>query len=217
MNIHTETVTEKMLDVARRIRFIMDESWYLAGGTALALQIGHRASVDLDYFSSEPFDVDRLRTSLSSVFENELISFDYEATQTLWCTVEGVKISFITRREKLLSTPVVTEYFNMASASDIVVMKLLAICSREEYKDYFDLACLSQETDIRSWVEWWSTTYPNQDMVSWLVALGAVDTISPVPLVILPAYKTPAISIAIKQVTKDLTEYIQKITPTTKM
>ena len=56
MTLHTGTVTKIMLSIAARVRTELDTRWYLAGGTALALQIGHRTSVDLDYFIREPFD-----------------------------------------------------------------------------------------------------------------------------------------------------------------
>lgn len=211
MNVHTETVTDTMLDIACRARTLLNDSWYLAGGTALALQIGHRTSIDLDYFSTQPFDVESLRMSLVNTFKHESISFEYEASQTLWCTIENVKVSFITRREKLLNTPIGIEQCNMASLPDITVMKLLAICGREEYKDYVDLACLSRETDIRSWVGWWGTVYPNQDVTSWLIALAAVDSVPEIPLVMQASYDMPPVALTIRSITRELTDYAQRI------
>jgi hypothetical protein len=210
MNLHTETITEEMSSVADRMQRILDDSWYLAGGTALALQIGHRASVDLDYFSTQPFDVQILRASLSREFVDEQITFDFEANQTLWCTIAGVKVSYITRRETLLHKPVFENKFVLAHMHDIVVMKLLAICSREEYKDYVDLACLSRETDVRLWPEWWTGVYPNQDLTSWLMALGAVEYVSEIPLITQPAYTMPPVISTIKGIVTELTSYLQK-------
>lgn len=210
MTLHTETVTTAMLSIALRVSTELDSKWYLAGGTALALQIGHRASVDLDYFTSEPFDVETLRATIQNIFVNEHLSFDYEARNTLWCTIDGVKVSFITRRDSLIESPRVVDQFVLASIPDITVMKLLAICSREEYKDYFDLACLSRETDIRSWLTWWSHVYPEQDFTSWLIALGSVNNIPEIPLVIQDAYTAPLVISTVRKTLVELTEYIQK-------
>ena len=211
MSLHTETISENMLAIAECVRTNFDSFWYLAGGTALALQIGHRASVDLDYFTPKRFDTDALRTSIQSIFENRHLSVDYEAPHTLWCTIDGIKVSFISREVPLLQPPIVLNQFVLASMSDITVMKLLAVCSREEYKDYVDLACLSCETDVRSWPLWWKDVYPGQDLTSWLVALSAVDSILEIPLVLRDSYVIPPVVGTIKHVVTDLTEYLQKV------
>jgi len=53
-----------------------------------------------------------------------------------------------------------------------------------------DLACIAKNTDVRSWMFWWQRAYPHADPTSFIVALGAVNEISVVPLEILPAYAT---------------------------
>lgn len=210
MTLHTETVTKTMLSIGEHVRTELDTNWYLAGGTALALQIGHRASVDLDYFTNTPFDVETLKVTIQEIFAHEKVSFDFEAKHTLWCTIGGVKVSFITRRNVLIESPHVLEHFTLASIPDITVMKLLAICSREEYKDYFDLACISRETDIRNWFTWWKKVYPEQDVTSWLIALGSVNNIPEIPLVIQDAYTAPLVISTVRKTLVELTEYIQK-------
>ena len=210
MTLHTETVTPAMLSIASRLRTTLDPSWYVAGGTALALHIGHRASIDLDYFTNSAFDVEIMRVRLQNIFTDGKLSFDYEAKNTLWCTIDGVKVSFITRKNSCIESPQVFDQFVLASVPDITVMKLLAVCSREEYKDYFDLACISRETDIRSWIAWWNQVYGEQDVTSWLVALGSVDRIPEIPLVVQDTYDAPPVVSTIAKVLVELTEYIQK-------
>ncbi len=102
------------------------------------------------------------------------------------------------------------DQFRLASLSDIVVMKLLAICSREEYKDFVDLACLSHETDVRSWPTWWQEVYPHQDLTSWLMSLGAVETIPEIPLVFTDSYTVLPVVGTVKKIVTELTEYLQK-------
>lgn len=181
MSLHLDTITPNMHAIARDV-FSFGEQWYLAGGTALALHIGHRESVDLDYFTTDSFDTVALKGLLGELWSERDWVVNYEAPHTLWCTVDGVKVSFIMRSVQLLESAVVTDDFRLAGVADITVMKLLAICSREEYKDYFDLTCIATITDVRVWVDWWQTAYPTQDIISWLIALGQVTEIPPIPL-----------------------------------
>ena len=181
MPLHYDVITPTMHTIAREV-FSLGEDWYLAGGTALSLQLGHRESVDLDYFSQKSFDTEQLKEILSHLWSDRTWRVTYEAPQTLWCVVDGVKISFIMRTVALLTPVLASPDFRLANVSDITVMKLLAICSREEYKDYFDLACIATMTDVRQWVSWWQKVYPTQDMISWLIALGQITEIVVIPL-----------------------------------
>ena len=70
--------------------------YYLAGGTALALQIGHRDSVDFDFFKQEPFDVGQMIKKTQKVFNKNLLSIVQIEKNTLSVLVdEEIKISFM--------------------------------------------------------------------------------------------------------------------------
>jgi hypothetical protein len=168
--------------VATKLKSLLPASYYLAGGTALALQIGHRESVDLDYFTSEEIDTQHLFERIQLDFPGSNCQISYQEKNTLWITINTIKVSFIQRKQKMLMDFVHEDVFQMASLSDIVCMKLAAICGREEYKDYFDLAYLSESTDVRSWTTWWMKVSPESDTVSFLVALNSVVDISEVKL-----------------------------------
>lgn len=211
MTLYENTITKTMSAIATRLQPVLDDSWYLAGGTALALQIGHRASVDLDYFCTHSFDTNVFRENLQHTFDTAQISFDFETKDTLWCTIDGVKVSFIARPIKLLQPPMVSNQFILAGFSDITVMKLLALCSREEYKDYVDLACLSRVTDVRLWPEWWNEVYPNQDLTSWLMALSSVSQVPEIPLVYMDAFEVLPVVATVRSVVTELTAYIEKM------
>lgn len=209
MRLHTDAVTPQMREVARALSTFLDISYYLAGGTALALRIGHRRSVDLDYFTPQAIDTTLLKSTLMEHVPEMSVTF--EEKNTLWVDIKGVKVSFISRFEKLLDEVERVEEFPLASPRDITVMKLNALCGRDEYKDYFDIACLAKDSDIRSWIAWWEEVYPNQDFTSWVVALSAVDSVTPVPLDIFGEYKNLPVSKTILQVARDITEYAEKI------
>jgi len=180
--IYSETITEKMRSIAGIIFDNFNDKYYLAGGTALSLQIGNRKSVDLDYFINDNIDTLKLKDDISDFFKSFSIKFIFEEKNTLWCTIDGVKISFISRFDVLLENVLIVDDFRLAQIKDITVMKLSAICGREEYKDYFDLACISTNTDSRSWNTWWQEVYKNNDPISYMIALANVDNIQEIPL-----------------------------------
>jgi len=180
--IYNETITEKMGNIAEVIFNNFNSEYYLAGGTAIALQVGHRESIDLDYFINENIDTLKLKNLISDSFKSQKIEFTFEEKNTLWCAIDGVKISFISRFDPLISEVLIIDDFRLAQVNDLVVMKLSAICGREEYKDYFDLACLSTVTDARSWNTWWQEVYKNSDPISFIIALANTDNIPEIPL-----------------------------------
>lgn len=211
MTLHQETITETMRSVSRAVFENLDPEYYLAGGTALALWLGHRKSVDLDYFIAKPIDTLVLKNKLSEIFSETTVEILFETKDTLWCVIDGVKVSFISRFDTLLELPQATDFFLLARIKDITVMKLVAICGREEYKDYFDLACLAKETDARSWISWWQEVYPEQDIMSWVVALSAVDSIQKIPLEISEDFKNKDVSSVIKNAVEDVTKQVKLI------
>lgn len=211
MIIHKETITEAMLSVSRVIFENLDPEYYLAGGTALALELGHRKSVDLDYFIAKPIDTLALKNKLAEVFSGTTVEILFETKDTLWCAIDGVKVSFISRFDTLLELPQSADSFRLAGVKDITVMKLVAICGREEYKDYFDLACLAKETDVRSWISWWQNVYPKQDIMSWVVALSAVDSIQKIPLEISEYFRNKDVVDVIKSVVEEVTRQVKLI------
>jgi hypothetical protein len=87
--MHPETLDQDMLGLSVHLGFLKGFSFYLAGGTGLALQIGHRKSFDLDFFTSKEF----LPEELSSVIKKHNLSLEGEMRRygTLYCVLEGVK------------------------------------------------------------------------------------------------------------------------------
>lgn len=210
MILHKENITENMDKVAKVIFETLDKDFYLAGGTALALRIGHRKSIDLDYFINKDFDTLQLKNNILNIFSYSKVEILFEEKNTLWCLVDGVKVSFISRFDLLLDPVEVIDNFRLLGLKDITVMKLSAICGREEYKDYFDLACIADISDVRSWIFWWQEVYKNVDMTSWLIALSSVDMIQEIPLEISNNFKNKNIQVDIKKITKEITEMLKK-------
>jgi len=131
---------------------------YLAGGTALALHLGHRKSVDLDFFCSEVFETADLLTLLQRVGEFQVRRNDPGA---LTARVEGVEVSFIRYQYPMLDPPVKLEFGPpIAQIRDIACMKLSAIMSRGSRRDFVDLYAVSQHGhDLEEVYGWFQQKY----------------------------------------------------------
>lgn len=119
---------------------LQENGLYLAGGTALALQIGHRQSIDFDFFSQKR----GLRSKIYDWLEScpDFIVRDMDEN-TLHAELKKIKVSFIGNfRYPLIQKPVRFEGVTLASIADIGLMKLLAITHRATLRDYIDLAAI---------------------------------------------------------------------------
>ena len=133
------TVTEDMRDVLREFfNSEMGQKFYLAGGTALSLQLGRRRSVDLDLFSPTE-DIPSIRVRL----EESLSALKPEVSDASWgnlvFTANNVRIGFFGYGYALLKPLVEDENLRLASIEDIALMKMDALLSRANRKDFYDL------------------------------------------------------------------------------
>lgn len=116
------------------------DKFYLAGGTALALQIGHRDSIDFDFFCEEDIHTARLFERLREIFKRHKLLKIQDEPNTLTVLVdESIKISFFTYKYKLIEKTIGDKNLTLASIEDIACMKLSAITGRASNKDYIDL------------------------------------------------------------------------------
>ena len=137
------------------------KGWTLAGGTALAIQLGHRLSEDLDFMRwqtrrDERMDVDwpTIRRQLESV--GEVQSMDILDHNHVEFIVSRVKLSFYARESK---SPVVTTvpFLNnivLADMEAIAAMKMEVMLRRSKFRDYYDLYCIfRQDPDVMKFVK----------------------------------------------------------------
>ncbi|MDP2629578.1 MAG: nucleotidyl transferase AbiEii/AbiGii toxin family protein [Candidatus Harrisonbacteria bacterium] len=122
------------------------KNFYLAGGTALAIQYGHRESIDLDFFSTEDFDIGALRQNLARLGE---LRVEAEESGTLHGVLEGVRISFLRYQYPLLFPLIIFEGVQVADERDIAAMKLDAISARGSKKDFIDLYFLLEKYSFK--------------------------------------------------------------------
>ena len=116
----------------------LKNDFYLAGGTGLALQLGHRRSVDFDFFTRHDIDTAKLFVNLKEIFEGgHVLTKIQEERNTLSVLVDGeIKLSFFTYPYPLVEKLFKNGRLAVASIPDIGCMKLNAIISRATTKDY---------------------------------------------------------------------------------
>lgn len=148
---HWEALTPETQQAFRRIaclEFISD--FYLAGGTGLALHLGHRFSVDLDFFSPhiDAVGVDQ-RALLRETFDDPTLSITFDNDATFVATWRGVGLSFFRLHLYPLVQPtLMVAGVPLASLEEIGAMKLAAIIDRGTRKDLVDLYFVLRQAPI---------------------------------------------------------------------
>ncbi len=157
--MHPEAINKKTKSILAKIaKLDFIDKFYLAGGTALAVQIGHRESVDLDFFSYTKFSVHKLKQELSIA---GILAVDYEDEDTLVGMLDDVKISFFHYSYEQSYALVKFEDIFLASEQDIAAMKLDTISARGSKKDFVDIYFLLKKYSLNQLVEFFENKYKN--------------------------------------------------------
>lgn len=156
------------------------DDFYLAGGTALALQIGHRDSVDFDFFSEKDINSKELFERLRDVFKGHVLLKIQEASNTLTVLIDSaIKVSFFSYKYKLIKKLINDRNLYLASIEDIGCMKLSAITGRASNKDYIDLYFILQHLALSDLLESARRKYPELDRNLILKSIVYFEDITP--------------------------------------
>ena len=127
-----EVLSEKAQDLIDKIAGQVS-SFYLAGGTGLALQLGHRVSEDLDLFSEKSFDAKEIEAVIAP---EKVISV---RPQTLHCVKDGIRLSFLFYDVPLCYPVQIWRGLHVAAWQDIVAGKIKTVSQRGSKKDFWDV------------------------------------------------------------------------------
>lgn len=145
--LYKETVDKSTLELLKKL--MTDDSlkeFILVGGTALALQLGHRISIDIDLFSFSPFDSVQLNEYL---INNYNLEPDFIGQNTLKGEINGVQLDCITHNYPWVQIPNCFEDIRLAGFHDIAAMKLNAIAGNgTRLKDFIDIAILAEHISL---------------------------------------------------------------------
>lgn len=175
--------TLRLLENLQSLPFL--EQARLVGGTALALQIGHRKSVDLDFFGSISASAEEMKEALSA---NHTISSIKEAQNINMFLVDSVKVDFVNYRYNWIDDVVIEGYLRLASIMDIAAMKIYAIIGRGTKKDFIDLFFLLQRFSLEDILDFYVKKYPDGSLFMALKSLSYFDDAEgdPMPIMLEP-------------------------------
>ncbi len=150
--MHLEALSDKGKGILSALKNLND--FYLAGGTALALQIGHRKSVDFDFFSEKEIKED-LFDKVRSMFSQHSVSLSVNNPDELTIFIDGIKTTFLKYPFPLLLKLVDYEGIKLLGIKEIAATKAYTIGRRGSYKDYVDLyfVMLEKYSDLNEIIE----------------------------------------------------------------
>lgn len=174
--LHTETVKGGTLELLKKLEAEDAMSDFnLAGGTSLALYLGHRISIDLDLFTSKPFDAVKLESFLQEKYG---FCTGFMEKNTLKGFIGNVKIDCITHAYEYLEKPYVESNIRLYSMEDIIAMKLSAIADNgSRLKDFIDIAYLSTRFPFNAMLRFYERKFPNSNVIRPFKAITYFDDI----------------------------------------
>lgn len=155
--LHLKSVNNELLEL---LNHLMQEEklkdFVLVGGTALALQVGHRVSIDIDLFGRSNLDQDDILDTLYSYGTIQLIK---KSENILILSLNGIKVDVVNYRYPWIGNIDTVQNIRFASLSDIAAMKLNAIAGRGSVKDFIDLYVLLEQFTLREMLNFYNEKY----------------------------------------------------------
>lgn len=183
--LHKETISTSALELL--IDLMHDNNlkdFFLVGGTALSLTIGHRTSIDLDLFSINPFNENKL---LEYLEKSKSLQLDFLDKNTIKGQIGDVKVDFITHSYSIIKKIKASSGIRMASIQDISAMKLNAIVGNgTRLKDFIDVAFMSAFLSLGEMLKAYQTKYKTRNEVMVLKSLnfyGDINHLEPINLI----------------------------------
>lgn len=178
MTVHLEALAPAQKKTLAQVASLATRrGFYLGGGTAVALYLGHRRSIDFDWFIQKPLGDPML---LAQYIRSQGMDFTTSKAEagTLHGSLSGVKYSFLEYKYPLLSPSVKLEGFDcsVASLDDLACMKLSALAQRGSKKDFVDIYALAlKHKPLPDILTLYKRKYGVEDMSHVLYSLAYFD------------------------------------------
>ena len=140
------------------------KEYILVGGTSLALQIGHRISIDLDLFAYSDKDVSPILEEINQFGRIRVVN---QTAKILNLFIDEIKVDLVSYRYDFLNPPLLEDGLRLASIQDIAAMKLSAIAGRGSRKDFIDLYFILDQFNLSQLFEFYNSKFP--DGIDFLV------------------------------------------------
>ncbi len=197
-----QTIEPKTLDLLKWIQcHPLFEALRLIGGTALALQIGHRTSIDLDFMGNRPIEPFELEHALR---EYGSLSVRNRSRRIQAYVLAGIHVDFLTYDYPWIEPPVEMEGLRLAGCRDIAAMKLAAITNRGTRKDFIDLVFLLKRFDLDLMIRFYRQKFPDSDLFALLKSLAYFEDAEtdPMPRMLSPCDWASAKASVLKALTR---------------
>lgn len=168
--LYSQILNENQKKILQKLSFLKQNKFYLAGGTALALYLGHRTSLDFDFYTQSHFDSVLLYREIENVFNGEAV-LALREEDTMFCKIAGVDISFFWYKYPLVKKSTEFEGILLASPQDIAAMKLIAVFQRPAKRDYIDVFFLLKDFSLEEMFSFVKKKFPNFNSYLTLRAL----------------------------------------------
>jgi predicted nucleotidyltransferase component of viral defense system len=169
---------------------IFKKDFYLAGGTGLALQLGHRKSYDFDFFSEKRFNENKLFKKIISNLDDHQVQKTLADKSSLFVVFDKeINVNFLYYRYPLIKPTIKTKYLDLASLEDIACMKLLAISERIEFKDYVDIYYILKRVSLKKLINFFEKKIKDVDVNFILKTLVDFREVEIEPLEFMPSKK----------------------------
>jgi predicted nucleotidyltransferase component of viral defense system len=180
--MYLEILDKKRISILPNLAHFKDE-YYLAGGTALALQLGHRDSIDFDFFKKGDIDTTSLFKNLKEIFIDHKVYKINEDKNTLDVLIDDeINLSFFSYDYPHIKELKKEKHFTLASVLDIASMKLSAILSRATNKDYIDLYYIFKQYELEAVLDVFKQKYQDTDINLVLKSLVYFEDIEMEPI-----------------------------------
>jgi len=158
--MYTNLLPEDTKSGLKKLKNLNLNNFYLSGGTALALQIGHRESEDLDFFNKDDFEPEKLQIELSKIGKLSDIEI---SNGTLNCFLDKTKLQFLYYPYDLLEEKISWEGIYLSSILDIACTKLITVSARGSKKDFIDIYFLLKDYKLEFLIKKLKEKYSNLD------------------------------------------------------
>ena len=169
--LQTQTVDRDTLELLKELMTLPElQQFSLVGGTNLSLRLGHRLSVDLDLFTNEPFDTEKISLILTDRFTNTTIASTSDTM--LFAFINNIKLDMVLLPYKYIEPIENYDGIRLVSLPDIMAMKLSAIARRGVKKDFWDIAELLDMYSLAEMIEFYKAKYASHDIFHLIRALA---------------------------------------------
>ena len=163
--LQTQSIEKSLWDLLKDLqgKEIL-RSYFLVGGTALSLQLGHRVSKDIDLFTRDDINKDEILNFLNRDYNGKFQIHNIQK-MTLQISINDIKIDFVKYDYNLIEDINSEDGIRFLGMKDISAMKLMAIANRgDQAKDFIDIYYLLEKMELKDMFKYYKQKFNQSDI-----------------------------------------------------